>query len=310
MMIRTVLGDISPNGLGMILGHEHILTSPPAEVTDTDLRLQSERKACEELASFKAAGGSAVVEMTTVDYGRNITALARVSKQSGVHIVAATGYNKAKFADRITSTLSTDQIARWMTAEILSGAENSPYRCGVIKAASSLDHAGPHERRVFEAAAIAHLATGAPISTHTEVGTWALEQMQLLDSMGVPADRVLLGHLDRKPDIGYLREVAASGAYLGFDQCGKHKYLPDADRVALVLKLVADGHARQLIISGDMARCSSFNAYGGGPGFTHVPQTMVPSLKAAGLGADEIEALTAGNARKLLTFADPVLPSR
>lgn len=302
MIIRTVLGDVSPAALGMILGHEHIMTAPPADIADTDLRLDSERKACEELASFKAAGGAAVVEMTTVDYGRHIAALARVSEQTGVHIVAATGYNKGKFADRITSKLSTEQIALWMIEEIVHGAAGSHHRCGVIKAATSLEHAGPHERRVFEAAAAAHLSTGAPISTHTEAGTWAPQQMQLLGDLGVRADRVLLGHLDRKPDIGYLREVAATGAYLGFDQCGKHKYLPDADRVALVLKLAAAGHLHQLIISGDMARCSSLRAYGGSPGFTHVPRTIVPSLEEAGLTMTEIEALTGGNARRLLTF--------
>jgi|HubBroStandDraft_5_1064220.scaffolds.fasta_scaffold30290_3 predicted metal-dependent phosphotriesterase family hydrolase len=310
MMIRTVLGDISPEGLGTILGHEHIITGPPAEITDIDLRLHSESKACEELASFKAAGGSAVVEMTTVDYGRDITSLARVAKQSGVHIVAATGYNKGKFADRITSKLSTEHIARWMTEEVLVGASGTTHRCGVIKAASSLDHAGAHELRVFEAAALAHLATGAPISTHTEAGTWALEQMQLLGDLGVSATRVLLGHLDRKPDIGYLREVAATGAYLGFDQCGKHKYLPDADRVELVLKLIDDGHLHQLMISGDMARCSSLTAYGGGPGFTHVPRTIVANFMEAGLAAEEIEALTTGNARNLLAFDARILSTQ
>lgn len=304
MIIRTVLGDVSPTALGMILGHEHIITAPPAEITDTDLRLDSERKACDELAFFKAAGGAAVVEMTTVDYGRDIAALARASEQTGVHIIAATGYNKGRFADRITSKLSTEQIAHWMTDEIVRGAAGSRHRCGVIKAATSLEHAGPHERRVFEAAAAAHLSTGAPISTHTEAGTWAPQQMQLLSDLGVRAEHVLLGHLDRKPDIGYLQEVAATGAYLGFDQCGKHKYLPDADRVGLVLKLAAAGHLHQLIISGDMARCSSLRAYGGGPGFTHVPRSIVPSLGDAGLTAAEIEALTGGNARRFLAF-DP-----
>jgi phosphotriesterase-related protein len=116
---------------------------------------------------------------------------------------------------------------------------------------------------------------------------------------------VLLGHLDRKPDIGYLREVAATGAYLGFDQCGKHKYLPDADRVELVLKLIGAGHLHQIVVSGDMARCSSFRAYGGGPGFTHVPRTIVPSLRSAGLGAAEIAALTTKNPCRLLAF-DPL----
>ena len=302
MIIRTVLGDISSDGLGMILGHEHIITGPPPDITDADLRMDSERKACDELASFKAAGGSAVVEMTTVDYGRDIAALARISRRSGIHVVAATGYNKGKFADRISSKLSTDQIAHWMLEEVLTGASGTQHRCGVIKAASSLDHAGTHERRVFEAAAAAHHASGAPISTHTEAGTWALEQMQLLGDLGVAPQRVLLGHLDRKPDIGYLREVAATGAYMGFDQCGKHKYLPDAERVRLIVELVSDGFARQLIISGDMARCSSLQSYGGGPGYAHVPTTMVPHLKEAGLGTQDIESLIASNAKRLLAF--------
>jgi 5-phospho-D-xylono-1,4-lactonase len=302
MIIRTVLGDISSDGLGLVLGHEHIITGPPPDIVDADLRMDSERKACEELASFKAAGGSAVVEMTTVDYGRDVAALARISSQSGIHVIAATGYNKGKFADRISSTLSTEQIAQWMLQEIRTGASGTPHRCGVIKAASSLDHAGTHERRVFEAAAAAHLASGAPISTHTEEGTWALEQMQLLADLGVSPQRVLLGHLDRKPDIGYLREVAATGAFMGFDQCGKHKYLADAERVRLLVQLVSDGFVRQLIISGDMARCSSLQSYGGGPGYAHVPTTMVPHLKHAGLEPHHIEALIASNAKRLLAF--------
>lgn len=302
MIIRTVLGDVSPEGLGVTLGHEHIITGPPADITDADLRMDNERKACDELVSFKAAGGSAMVEMTTVDYGRDIAALARISLQTGIHIIAATGYNKGKFADRISSQLSTQQIADWMIDEIRAGASRTQHRCGVIKAASSLDHAGPHERRVFEAAAAAHLATGVPISTHTEAGTWALEQMQLLRDFGVSPDRVLLGHLDRKPDIGYLREVAATGAYMGFDQCGKHKYLPDAARVELIVKLVTEGYARQLIVSGDMARCSSLQAYGGGPGYAHVPTTIAAHLTQAGLATQDIEALIGSNARRLLAF--------
>jgi len=64
------------------------------------------------------------------------------------------------------------------------------------------------------------------------------------------------------------------------------------------------------MISGDMARCSSLTAYGGGPGFTHVPRTIVANFMEAGLAAEEIEALTTGNARNLLAFDARILSTQ
>lgn len=305
MIVRTVTGDIDPATLGLTLGHEHIYAVPPAEVTDRDLYLDDADLARRELELFRAAGGQSVIEMTTVDYGRDARVMAAISAASGVHLIAATGYNKGKFADRISGGLTTDAIADWMIGEVRHGMDGSAARAGLIKASSSLDGPNDNERRVFEAAAAAHGATNAPISTHTEQGTWALGQVQLLGDHGVRPDRILLGHLDLKPDLGYLREVAATGAFMGLDQFAKAKYLADAERIALVVALLADGHGHQLMLSGDMARRSYHQAYGGGPGFAHIPTTIRQALSAAGLGSTQIDGLLLGNARRFLSF-DPV----
>lgn len=305
MIVRTVLGDIDPADLGLTLGHEHIYAVPPADITDPDLLLDDVTLAQRELELFAAAGGRSVIEMTTIDYGRDAAVMTRISAASGVHLIVATGYNKGKFADRISSTLTTEAIEAWMIDEVQHGIAGSTAKAGLIKASSSLDGPGPHERRVFEAAAAAHRATNAPISTHTEKGSWAIGQVQLLGDHGVPADRILLGHLDLKPDLGYLREVAATGAFLGFDQFAKAKYLADADRIALVVALVADGHGHQIMLSGDMARRSYHQAHGGGPGFAHIPSTILPALGSAGLSSTDIEMLAVGNPRRFLAF-DPV----
>lgn len=307
MIVRTVLGDIDPGKLGMTLGHEHIYAVPPAEVTDRDLYLDDEALAQRELELFKEAGGRSVIEMTTVDYGRDAATMVRISAASGVHLIAATGYNKGKFADRISGSLTTEAIAAWMTGEVRNGMDGGTARAGLIKASSSLGGPNPNERRVFEAAAAAHRATNAPISTHTEQGTWAIGQVQLLGDNGVKPDRILVGHLDLKPDLGYLRDVAATGCFMGLDQFAKAKYLADADRIALVVALVADGHAHQLMLSGDMARRSYHQAHGGGPGFAHIPTTIRHSLGEAGLTSTQIEQLLVGNARRFLSF-DPVDP--
>ena len=327
MIVRTVLGDIAPDDLGLTLGHEHLIARPPADVRDADLRLDDEDAAVRELASFREAGGGAVVEMTTVDYGRDTAALQRVSRASGVHVVAATGFNKGRFADPIVERHSDDEIVAWMVAEVRVGA--MPYapveevalapggggrrgdgggaiRAGLIKASTGRDGPGPHERRVLAAAVAAQQATGAPIGTHTERATWALEQARFLVDGGVPAGKVLIGHCDFRPELAFLLELAATGVNIGLDQFAKAKYLSDEARVKLVAGLASEGHLRQVILSGDLARKSYWPAYGypDASGFAHVPVRVAALLRAEGLTAADVDVVLRENPQRWLGF-DP-----
>ena len=297
-IVRTVLGDIVPSSLGLTLGHDHLLTHPPEDVTDQDLVMDNLDATIQELESFQASGGGAIVEMTTVDYGRDAAELEQVSRVSGVHVIAATGFNKGTFADRLTASKSLEEIINWLVAEIRDGvktfsdnqprAESSSARAGIIKASSGLSGANQHELKVFEAVTRAHLATNAPISTHTEKGTWGLEQAQFFLERQVAPQKVLIGHLDLKPDLTYLIEIASSGVNLGLDQFGKEKYLPDIDRVKLILNLCEAGFSSQIILGGDMARKSYFRAYGGFPGLAHIPTTIRDMLEVAGINSHQI----------------------
>lgn len=302
MIVRTVLGDIAPETLGATLGHEHVFARPPEDVTDPDLRLDDEGRSAAELISFRQAGGGAVVDMTTLDYGNDAAALARISEAAGVHVIAATGFNKGRFADRLSAKMSTAQVAAWMTAEVRDGIAGTTVRAGLIKASSSLGGPNANERRVFEAAAEAHAATGAPISTHTEKGTWADGQVALLTALGVPPNRILIGHLDLKPDLPYLRDIAAAGVFLGFDQFSKAKYLADSTRIALIERLVADGHGRQIIVSGDLARRSYLASWGGAPGYSYFLTGLPDAFAKHGVGATRYESLIRDNPRRLLAF--------
>lgn len=311
--VRTVAGDIAPNDLGIVLSHEHLIAHPPADVTDPDLRIDDEEAAGVELKAFSASGGGAIVDMTTIDYGRDALALARLSKRSGVHVVAATGFNKAKFAERISSRFADDRIIEWMVREIEIGmlpqgivdlddeAQGLRVRAGVIKAASSLNGATSDEKRVLQAAAAAHKQTGAPISTHTDKGTWAIEQADYLIGLGVRPDRILVGHLDLNPDALYHRELLARGVNIGIDQIGKYKYLSDDRRVELIASAASEGHLGQLYLSGDIARRSGSVA-SGGVGLSHIPTTFAARLRVAGFASDEIDRLLRENPSRLLAF--------
>ncbi|MDZ4765617.1 MAG: phosphotriesterase-related protein [Chloroflexota bacterium] len=296
-MIRTVLGDIAPDQLGICLPHEHLLARPPApyDADDPDLVLDDPDAAAAELVDWRAAGGGALVEMTPIDYHRDAAGVRALSERTGVHLVCITGYLKEKFSKPFIENETVESLAARMIREINDGIDATGVRAGAIKAASSLNAITPLEARVFQAAARAQRATGALITTHTEAGTAALDQIALLTGAGVPPDRILIGHLDRHMDWGYHQQIAATGVYMGFDQIGKAKYAPDADRAAMIARLIDTGHVAQLMLSMDIARRSSFRHDGGSPGFVHLLTDFVPTLRAANVREDAIRTMIRDN---------------
>ncbi|GAB4117428.1 MAG: phosphotriesterase-related protein [Roseiflexaceae bacterium] len=294
-IIRTVCGDIPIERLGLCLPHEHLLGHPPDPREDRDFWLDSEAAASRELSLFAQAGGSWLVEMSPREYGRNPLGLERLARATGVAIVCVTGNHKQKFAASVVADQSVEQLAELYIQEVNHGIDASAVRAGVIKAGSSLNMITPLEERIFRAAALAQQATGAAISTHTEAGTMALEQIALLRTAGVPAERIVIGHLDRCLDWGYLAEVASTGVFMGFDQIAKEKYAPDHARIAMIERLIVAGHTAQILLAGDQARRSAWPSYGGGPGLSYIPWRFVPWLREAGIDQQTITQLTVHN---------------
>src|ERR1700704_2457837 len=189
-MVQTVLGPVPGSELGLTVSHEHLLCRPPGSAgdADPDLVLDDQEAALTELSVFKAAGGNGLVEVTPVDYGRDLDGLAALSRRSGVHIVAATGLHKDEFSAPYTARLDEDQLADIFMRDLQVGVNG--VRPGVIKLGSSLDEITPGERKAFTAAALAQRATGAPITTHTEAGRLGLEQLELLLGAGAGPERI------------------------------------------------------------------------------------------------------------------------
>jgi 5-phospho-D-xylono-1,4-lactonase len=304
-VIRTVRGDIDPSDLGACYSHEHVLCSPPPEVIDRDLELDSEAVAIQELTWFKQAGGRALVDMTPADYGRNAEGVMRVSKATGVHIVAATGLHNEKYSGRMVKDKSIDELADRFARDVIDGVDGTDVKAGVIKAASSLKAITANEEKVFRAAARAHQLTGAAISTHTEVGTMGLEQIQLLISEGVEPTRIIIGHVDRKLEWDYHVAMWQLGVTLGYDQISKEKYAPDTQRVAFIARAVRAGFEKQIVLGSDLARKSYWPSYGsgGGPGLTYILWRFIPWLRSEGLSEEALQDLLVHNLARVLTMS-------
>jgi predicted metal-dependent phosphotriesterase family hydrolase len=295
-VVRTVRGDIPPGELGACDAHEHLFLVTPAQPGD---EYSDVEKAVEEASSLREAGASALIDWTPIGLGRDLARLTTVSEATGLQVVAATGLHR-EMHYRPDDTLRADDVetlAARFTADVAEG----DIRCGLVKVGAGYHALSPFERKALEAAAEAHARTGAPIGVHTEQGTMGLELVELLGSLGVPAEAVVLAHVDRNPDVGEHAETAAAGAWLQLDGPGRTKYWPDSTILALIEGLVERGHAARLLLGGDTGRRSMFRAYGGGPGLDYVFRRFKPRLERE-LGHELSEQIFVANPARAFSF--------
>jgi 5-phospho-D-xylono-1,4-lactonase len=301
--VRTVLGDVPSDRLGMCFAHEHlVIDGGVAKLVNPEISLQRVDDAVAELAPCVAAGLGAVVDAMPADAGRNVVKLAEVSRRTGVHVVAATGLHHVRFYGERHwgELLEPEELAELFCGELTEGIDandlNGPvvrrtaHRAGVVKVAGSLDGPSDRDRRVFEAAALAVARAGTALLTHCEAGTGGVAQLRLLEDLGVPAERVILSHTDKVVDRGYHRELLAGGAYVVYDQGLR---TPEGT-ARLVRWMVEDGHQDQLLLGTDGARRSLWSVLGGAPGLAALATDLGTRL-AGELGREVMDGIWVAN---------------
>jgi predicted metal-dependent phosphotriesterase family hydrolase len=305
-LVRTVLGDVDGSTLGHTYCHEHLLTAPGEQFTvdGPDMVLDDEDKAARELEIFKSFGGGTLVEVSTPEIGRNVIGLRRLSERTGVHVICSTGHVSEEYwrgvlpVDRST----VEELIGDFVRDLMQGVDGTGVKAGVIKAGTSLNEVTQPERRVLEAAGRAQALTGAPITTHTTDGTVGEKQVGILTEAGAQPGGICIGHLDRHLNWDVHLGLAKSGVYLGYDCISKEKYEPDHRRVDFVLRLTEEGHEERILLSGDMARRSYLESWGGSPGYRYIIETFVPRLLSAGLPKATAHKLLVENPARFLTW--------
>lgn len=313
-VVRTVLGDVAPETLGSTNYHEHLFQTTPMLPGD---ELADEPLSAQEAHTLRAAGTGTMVEATPTGLGRDVEATARISAATGLQIVHVTGaHHAAHYAPDhwLLSATEADLAARF-TADVQDGfttvdrpaqtPDGRPIRAGMVKAAIRYWSIGPFERRVVAAAAATHRATGVPVMVHLDHGSAAHEVLDLLAAAGVREDAVVLAHVDRNLDVVLHLELAARGAYLGYDGMARHREAPDSAIIDCLTATTVDPvGATRVVLGGDVARASRYRAYGGLPGLDYLATRFLPRLTAA-LGFELTHRLTTENPARLLAFIQP-----
>ena len=167
-----------------------------------------------ELALYAAAGGRAVVDQTPCELGRDRAALARLSRATGLHVVAGCGHYVADLVSPRTAAATVDELAAELVADLSPDAAGGAPPCGLIgEIGVSSGDIAPVELRVLQAVAKAQRATGAPVSLHSMApGHTGLEALLVLKEHGVDPGRVAVCHLDSAIDADDGDGSASGGA--------------------------------------------------------------------------------------------------
>jgi len=324
--LQTALGPVAPEQLGRTLMHEHLLVGYPGFESDTirpgPSRDEMFRVCVDRIEELKSLGITAMVDPCPNDLGRDVEFAAKVSQQTRFPIVVATGLYKesegghAYWAFRAMTGGGPAAIAELFEKELTEGIGSTGVRAGIIKVATGVPAISPYERTILEAAARAAVATGAPITTHTDEGRLGDEQQRILTSGGVAPHRIVIGHSCGTDDHAYHLRIAAGGSYLGFDRFGLDMLQPDAKRVDSLLRLLRAGRGAQVVVSHDTVWCWRGEPIANPEAFAavarnwepgHFLRRIAPRLKDGGANDDDIDLLLRENPRRF--FAGEPLPA-
>ena len=322
MSVDTYQGPVEGTGLGVTLMHEHVFVMAPELALnypryagwDEDAAIDA---AVDRLAALYDAGVGTIVDATILGLGRMPGVVARVAARSPVRIVAATGvyvmadlplYLKLRGPGALFD--EPEPLVDLFITDLTEGlCGTAGVRAGVIKCTTDRAGMTPDVERGVRAAARAHLATGAPIITHTNA--WkrtGLDQQRVLAEEGVDLSRVVIGHSGDTDDIDYLVRLLEGGSYLGMDRFGLDWYLPTDDRVAVIAGLCRDGWASRLVLSHDAAcHNDAFRREAMGraaPDHHHrfLTADVVPRLRTAGVSAGDLDRMLVENPRRILDY--------
>jgi phosphotriesterase-related protein len=326
MRINTATGPVEVEALGKTLMHEHLAIGFPGWDSDTAHASPGFREMAavclDKIQELKAAGFSTLLDPCPNDLGRDVALMAAVAARAGFNIVFATGlyhhhlggapYWSHKFQ---YDPDAEQKLSDLFVKELTEGVTDTGIKAGVIKVATAMPPFTDYEKTVFRAAAKASLATGAPITTHTDA-VMGDEQLALLTSLGVPAHQIVIGHSCGSADHDYHMKIVNGGAYIGFDRFGMEFIQPDSVRVASLVKLLQKGAGAQVMISHDSVWCwrghmlpppvlQMLEAGGMSMRFTRV---IAPMLKEAGVSDTVIDSMLTDNPRRY--FAGETVPER
>lgn len=305
--IHTVLGPIPPSSLGFTLPHEHVIVDfAGAQKTGRDRWNLDEVVARMQpyLLAAKQKGVRGFVDCTPAYVGRDPRILKKLAQNTGLHILTNTGYYgdaEGRYLPPSAHRETASQIAaRWL-AEWRGGIEDTGVRPGFVKIrvdglADDRSHMSEMDGKLLAAAAEVSRKTRMAVTCHSP-GPSGLAAALRFAAEGGDAGKFIVAHCDDNgPELN--RKITDAGSWVSIDGIGRK---PVADHLAIVLPLLqrSPDHILLSMDSGwynvgepDGGKINDYNA---------LTDSFLPSLRAAGVAADQIIRVTVENPARVFT---------
>jgi phosphotriesterase-related protein len=337
----TVLGEVSPEKLGVVLPHEHLLWDQkcwghlePMELGERDefrkpVSLENRGRvvyhafdyydnlfqtdadvAIAELKLFRDAGGGTLCELSSAGLGRDPKALRRIAAESGVNIIMGSALYVASSWNEEERKRTPEDIKKYLLDEFLNGVGPMRVKPGILGEVGISDVKNPYEIKSLQGSALAQRSIGCPLLIHTPI--WEKDGNAILDVLkgsGADLRKVALSHLDpTMADYDYADSLAKRGAYIVYDQFGMYLmstegiFLPsDNERIWTLKEQIRRGNLEHILISQDVAFKVCLTKWGG-HGYAHILENIVPRLRFEGITEEQIQTILVENPRRFLSW--------
>ncbi len=282
-------------------GYGHAWIAPTSMAPTTLAPLNDEERLAEGLRGFARAAGphrAALLDAQPQGCGRDAAALARLSAKSGVAIAAVTGFHTAAhYPTGRRPWITADAALATFQRELEGGMREQPLaRPAAVVAAFGAD--APDDDPCWDAALEACRRSGALLLVRLEPDADLAALIRYLHSRDVAGERTYVCRMETVPDDGLHRELASTGALLGY---GGRAVVDDGARgaIAALEQRLDDGHAGGVAIGLELAQPEAWDtgaaAEGDGAGPGALIGAVERRLRELGASDRDVDALLGKN---------------
>jgi phosphotriesterase-related protein len=317
-VVRTVLGSVPTQELGIVLIHESLLSVIPGAEYAPEINMEKSEIfeiLKRQLTEYRRLGGKTIVDRSGMFHGRDVWLYQSLSKATGIHIVASTGLGPEPMLGGYFTAPQTNPPTPWpaekfadlFSKEVTEGivvprVERST-SAGFVTSIASQNGITEIEKSLFRGVAQAAHTTG--VAASVQYGEDAVNDLEILLGEGIAPDRVIIGGLDRVNAVERKEAfaIARRGAYVALDHVGwstNDGYVNDEQRAQLVLELFEEGLGERVLISTNAVAVAKGHE-AKDLGFDYLLATFVPLLRKAGATDKQIRILLEENPQRVLT---------
>lgn len=310
-IVYTLSGPVDALELGAVLPHEHFPLHYNAwerEEFEPGSKWIVRQWFGPVLDELLEAPFRTMVEVSPIGHGRDIAFRRELLGGRPIHVVPCTGFYLDSNQPEWAKEKSAEELAEFMIKELDEGIDGSDVRAGIIKLAPN--PASGQSRKVCRAAAMASLRTGACVTTHSCSANRS--HFDYLTSLGVPPERIYIGHADFV-SFEENRHVCREGGHVLFTVWDIDYMIPNREMYKRFAELVQAGYVRQVLMSVDFAilvheparpQFLSWTLYGiEGRTHSYLHRVVIPRLMSEyGLDRKAVEIITVETPREMLDF--------